>query len=387
MNRIILVTKYRYAAAISVQLILLSIGMTLSSSLGHVAVMVLAAAVPWFVFPRQKPVDITEQETTVKPVKDVQHAAKEVSEVISSISQQLNEPLNLQSSVVGESVETLNGSFFELQSLAENQNEIAEALVFDMLGNKGDAYSITEVLPKAEAIIRQFVDTLINVSEKSISAVHSIHDMSDKLDNVFKLLAQVRGLSEQTNLLALNAAIEAARAGDAGRGFAVVAQEVRNLSVKAEELNSQIEKEINVAQDTVKEANKTVGEMASIDMTEAIKSKDKVDDMLLGVQKTNAVIEQEVHKIKSIGTTLQNRVSDGIRALQFTDIIIQQGEYAKASTEFLEQMESLFAEYANDRIDEENFNQAVTELKDNIEQRSAPAASQASIDEGEVEFF
>ncbi|WP_341663560.1 methyl-accepting chemotaxis protein [Vibrio sp.] len=387
MNRIILVTKYRYAVAISVQLILLSIGMTLSSSLGHVAVMVLAAAVPWFVLPRQKPVDITEQETTVKPVTDVQHAAKGVSEVISSISQQLNEPLNLQSSVVGESVETLNCSFFELQSLAENQNEIAEALVFDMLGNKGDAYNITQVLPKAEAIIRQFVDTLITVSEKSISAVHSIHDMSDKLDNVFKLFAQVRGLSEQTNLLALNAAIEAARAGDAGRGFAVVAQEVRNLSVKAEELNSQIEKEINVAQDTVKEANKTVGEMASIDMTEAIKSKDKVDDMLLGVQKTNAIIEREVNKIKSIGVSLQSKVSDGIRALQFTDIIIQQGEYAKASTEFLEQMESLFAEYANDRINGDNFNQAVTELKSNIEQRSAPAASQASIEEGEVEFF
>ena len=95
------------------------------------------------------------------------------------------------------------------------------------LANKNDAYDITQVLPKTEAIIRQFVDTLITVSEKSISAVHSIHDMSDKLNTVFKLLAQVRGLSEQTNLLALNAAIEAARAGDAGRGFAVVAQEVR----------------------------------------------------------------------------------------------------------------------------------------------------------------
>ncbi|MFY2507598.1 methyl-accepting chemotaxis protein [Vibrio pectenicida] len=386
MNRIIMVTKYRYGVAIGIQLVLLSMGMALSSSLAHVAVMVLAAAVPWFVIPR-KSIDECEQDLTVKPVKDVQSAAKEISETICRISQQLNEPLRLQNSVVGESVETLNSSFFELQSLAENQNEIAEALVVKTLGNKDDTYDITQVLPKTEAIIRQFVETLITVSEKSISAVHSIHDMSDKLDKVFKLLKQVRGLSEQTNLLALNAAIEAARAGEAGRGFAVVAQEVRNLSVKASELNNQIEKEINVAQNTVKEANKTVGEMASIDMTDAIESKDKVDEMLLGVQKHNVMVEREVQKIKSIGITLQSRVGDGIRALQFTDIIIQQGEYAQDSIEFLKQMESQFAKYAIGRTDGDEFNKAISSLKNNIEQRSAPAASQASIEEGEVEFF
>ena len=211
--------------------------------------------------------------------------------------------------------------------------------------------------------------------------------MSDKLDAVFKLLAQVRGLSEQTNLLALNAAIEAARAGEAGRGFAVVAQEVRNLSVKAEELNCEIEKEINVAQDTVKEANKTVGEMASIDMTEAIESKEKVDDMLQGVKAANAVVEQEVQKIKSIGVTLHTRVGDGIRALQFTDIIVQQGDYAKISVDFLDQVTEILVAHANGSLDPDEMKQAVADLKSNIEHRGAPAASQESIEEGEVELF
>ncbi|CAM3901794.1 methyl-accepting chemotaxis protein [Vibrio aquimaris] len=386
MNKIIKVNKNRYGIAIGIQLLLLSIGMMLSSSLAHVAVMILAAAVPWFVIPRKQESQPAQQPST-KPVKDVQAAARDVSKLIEQISQQLNEPLALQNSIVSESVETLNASFFELQNLAESQNNIAESLVLKTLANKNDAYDITQVLPETEAIVRQFVDTLITVSEKSISAVHSIHDMSDKLNTVFKLLAQVRGLSEQTNLLALNAAIEAARAGDAGRGFAVVAQEVRNLSVKAEELNSQIEKEINVAQNTVREANKTVGEMASIDMTEAIESKDKVDEMLHGVQKMNAMVEQEVRKIKSIGVTLHSKVGDGIRALQFTDIIVQQGDYAKGSTAFLVELKNTFEDYASDRIDGDGFNRAINDLKDNVCQRSTPAASQASIEEGEVEFF
>ena len=116
MNIIIKVNKNRYGIAIGIQLLLLSIGMTLSSSLAHVAVMILAAAVPWFVIPRKQESQPAQQPST-KPVKDVQAAARDVSKLIEQISQQLNEPLALQNSIVSESVETLNASFFELQNL------------------------------------------------------------------------------------------------------------------------------------------------------------------------------------------------------------------------------------------------------------------------------
>ncbi|MDN3612166.1 methyl-accepting chemotaxis protein [Vibrio ostreicida] len=389
MSKIITDYRYRYGFAIGVQIVLLSIGMTLSSSMANVAIAVLAAAIPWFVFPR---VDSMVNRKTLTPVaddapRDNRLLTKSTSEVLRQLTTQLNEPLNHQHGVVDESAETLNESFFELQRLAEGQNEITKHLVDNLLGNREDTYDITQVLPETEAIITEFVDTLIKVSERSISAVHSIHDMSDKLDIVFKLLAQVRGLSEQTNLLALNAAIEAARAGEAGRGFAVVAQEVRNLSVKADELNREIGKEINIAQETVQEANKTVGEMASIDMTEAISSKEKVDQMLKGVQQVNEAVEEEVQKIQSLGDTLHQRVGDGIRALQFTDIIIQQGDYAKLSVGFLENICELLAAHAEKKVNQEQLIQSLSELKSSIDQRGAPAASQESIEEGEVELF
>lgn len=382
------VNNTRYFIAIGLQIILLSTAMSMSSSALHVALMVMAAAVPWFVLPRaaRKVRDI-QSETATTHVVDKQIPPKEVYPVLSSISQQLTEPLDHQRSVVDESVETLNESYFELQKLAEEQNQITSELVETLLGNKDSSNDISHVLPKTEAIIRQFVDTLVNVSEKSISAVHSIHDMSDKLDTVFKLLERVRGLSEQTNLLALNAAIEAARAGDAGRGFAVVAQEVRDLSVKAKELNDQIETEINVAQQTVKEANKTVGEMASIDMTEAIESKEKVDAMLRGVQAVNVTVEQEVHKIRSSGDLIHSQVDNGIRALQFADIIVQQGEYAKISVGYLQEFAQLCQLWGEGDMDLDEFTLAVIELQSQVQNRDAPAASQESIDEGEVELF
>jgi methyl-accepting chemotaxis protein len=306
---------------------------------------------------------------------------------LQKIATQLHEPLDHQRSVVDESVETLNESYFELQKLAQGQSQITTELVDNLLGQNDSETDISQVLPKTEAIIRNFVDTLVNVSEKSISAVHSIHDMSDKLDAVFKLLEQVRGLSEQTNLLALNAAIEAARAGDAGRGFAVVAQEVRNLSVKASDLNSQIEQEINIAQRTVREANKTVGEMASIDMTEAIESKEKVDDMLRGVQRVNISIEHEVQKISESGEKLHVQVDNGIRALQFADIIVQQGDYAKQTVAYLSEISRACEQWVDDGLDNASFIQTIADLSQQIHDREGPAASQSSIEEGEVELF
>lgn len=379
--------KTRYFIAVGLQVLLLSIAVSMSSSIAHVALIVLAAAIPWLVMPKQMNNSEPTSQATTTSTNKVIAPPKQVYPLLTVLSQQLREPLEHQRSVVDESVETLNESYFELQKLAEGQNQITADLVNNLLGNRDSDSDISQVLPKTEAIIRQFVDTLVDVSEKSISAVHSIHDMSDKLDAVFRLLDQVRGLSEQTNLLALNAAIEAARAGDAGRGFAVVAQEVRNLSVKAEELNTQIEAEINVAQQTVKEANKTVGEMASIDMTEAIESKEKVDEMLRGVQQVNVSVEQEVQKIQSSGELLHAQVDNGIRALQFADIIVQQGDYAKQTVGYLQQFADLCQQWTTNAIELEDFTIALVELQQEVDSRGAPAASQESIDEGEVELF
>lgn len=98
---------------------------------------------------------------------------------------------------------------------------------------------------------------------------------------------------------------------------------------------------MKIAQDTVELANRTVGEMASFDMTQAIESKEKVDYMLRGVQQLNTEIEQEVTKLQQLGQQLTLQVREGTRALQFTDIVSQQGDYALGSITFLQEATSL----------------------------------------------
>lgn len=376
-----------------VQLVLLGALLTQVHSAWLVIGMIAAAALPWLMLSANQiePGKVSAPQTNVAKKAVVPAADNAQTEQLESVItlnlNRIRDPLQKQHRIIDESVETLNESFFGLQTVSEQQSAISSTLVNNLLANQNSEYSLTTVLPRTEAIINEYVSTLLNVSEKSTSAVASIRDMSNKLDVVFKLLDQVRGLSEQTNLLALNAAIEAARAGEAGRGFAVVAQEVRNLSVKASELNSQIEKEIQIAQQTVKEANKTVGEMASIDMSHVEASKHKVDDMLHGVQQVNTEIEREVQKIQELGKALVKHVSDGVRSLQFADIVIQQGDYAQDSLNYLEEAIGLLGVLRRNTQELNEVTEQIQHLQERSSKRSAPAANQSCMDEGEVELF
>ncbi|ENM5741832.1 methyl-accepting chemotaxis protein [Vibrio metoecus] len=348
----------------------------------------LSALLPWFAYfsyqPQPKDAEPSAESTLPAEYKQV---LSQIEQILKENIQRITDPLEKQNQIVKASAETINNSFFGLQSVSEEQSTVSTQLVDNLLANQGSEFDLMEVLPKTEAIIQQFVQILVDVSEKSILAVHSIHDMSLKLDVVFKLLQQVRGLSEQTNLLALNAAIEAARAGEAGRGFAVVAQEVRNLSIQAANLNTQIETEMKIAQDTVELANRTVGEMASFDMTQAIESKEKVDYMLRGVQQLNTEIEQEVTKLQQLGQQLTLQVREGTRALQFTDIVSQQGEYALGSITFLQEATSLLKTLHSSSGSQQQLIDKIAALQDRSRNRGALAANQHSIDEGEVELF
>ncbi|CCN72537.1 methyl-accepting chemotaxis protein [Vibrio nigripulchritudo] len=360
------------------------------TSMWVVGLAVLVAASPWVLIKSSQKAPAAETpkvEMKVDVSGDNQAHLQAVQSLIDEELPHIQESLNKQRGVMDESVVTLNDSFFGLQDVSQRQSDVSSQLVNNLLANQDSKYSLTQVLPRTEKIFAQYIEILISVSEKSITAVHSIHDMSSKLDNVFRLLDQVQGLSEQTNLLALNAAIEAARAGDAGRGFAVVAQEVRNLSLKAEDLNGQIQKEITIAQGTIKEANVTVGEIASIDMTVAIDSKDQVEDMLQGVQQVNVEIKEEIDKIQGMGRELADQVSNGIRALQFADIVVQQGEHAQRSTNAIEEMVGLMNKFNQGEIELSDLVQGIEELKSNAQNRGEAAAQQSGIDEGEVELF
>ena len=113
-------------------------------------------------------------------------------------------------------------------------------------------HSANSTCQEATDLINETQVQVSNLANEVESSFQSTADLSNKLENITVLMAEIQGIAEQTNLLALNAAIESARAGEQGRGFAVVADEVRALSQRTHKTTENIQSSMGSVMSSIK---------------------------------------------------------------------------------------------------------------------------------------
>jgi|TARA_Y100000589_G_scaffold40538_5_gene34096 methyl-accepting chemotaxis protein len=271
---------------------------------------------------------------------------------------------------IRDSSSTLSQSFSGLAASSNQTNHLINDVMKSVTGRNNKAkhdeeenVTVEKFAKEVSEILMQYVSLLIDVSEKSVQAVHHIGDMVSELDHMFTLLADIRTIAEQTNLLALNAAIEAARAGEAGRGFAVVADEVRKLSQDTNRLSEQIRNRGEVTKSTVTMVRDIVGAIASLDLNDAINAKGHVDNMLQGLEQTNQHISDTMDRLNGLNVDVNHHVSRAVQSMQFEDIITQVISEISQDLERLDLVNHRLGEVCNIATIKEHHMDRVSELE------------------------
>jgi len=302
--------------------------------------------------------------------------------------------------IVG-AVAELSSSFDGFHADAQKQQQLMSAAVRTLAhgsasagdaaeGDSGDEVTISKFVADTSQILEGFVSSAILTSKHSMDTVNMIDEMASQMNRIFDLLEDVKGIADQTNLLALNAAIEAARAGDAGRGFAVVADEVRKLSLNSTQFNEQIRTLVESAQSTINTTRDLVGKSASQDLNVLLSHKSSIDGMMTHLSQLESSLGGLIEQTTGITGQIAERTSTAVRALQFEDIARQVAEHAEAKLGHIRQVANSSIEaLAASRGDQRREAVASACAAAGTLRDFAPSkpATQASMDEGDVELF
>jgi len=220
--------------------------------------------------------------------------------------------------VAAEGDATLSKSVENLQERTKRQQELVEKLARSMhVATDGDggganegASGLLAYTKTTNELLALFVQQVVQTGQDSLMMVYQIDNMADQMKKIVAVVDSVRQIAHQTRLLALNAAIEARKAGDAGRSFLVVADEVRHLADGSQQLSSEITELVHDTEAVIESNKKVAGDIAARDMTDAIDSTTRVEEMSERILELHDGMKAELDAVRSLAVEIDQGVGE-----------------------------------------------------------------------------
>lgn len=291
-----------------------------------------------------------------------------------------------------DAISKLLSSFDGMQRLIKDQNEVASLAI----PSGGDDNSSARFLQETSDTLREMVSSIVNNSKVGVELIEKMDSVSIQVKLILDILGELDSISKQTNLLALNAAIEAARAGETGRGFAVVADEVRKLSERAEHFSQQIRKKVVEVHSALSDAEQSINNMASLDMSFALDSKQRLDVTMAKLGEVNQTMMDAVRKQAEISGKVDVVVGGAVMSLQFQDLVGQLLQHSRLRLDAMHDAWQKIGEIADREsghamMSDQDLTLIRQEILDVFAQAQQVSARnpvrQGSMDSGDIDFF
>ncbi|MBF0138713.1 MAG: hypothetical protein HQL74_00385 [Magnetococcales bacterium] len=322
--------------------------------------------------------------------------AQEYRRQLDSVRSEVGQVKNLVQDAIGKLTDSFNG----LRDSSDRQLSLVTSLTVSMDSSSGEGageadsrVNIRGFVSETDKILRTFVDHIILVSRQSMEMVHRIDELSTQMNEIVELLHDINGIAEQTNVLSLNARIVAARAGTAGEAFSVVASEVRKLARNSHEFSDRISGVVRKSKKEIESAKGIIEVMASKDMSFAIESKGRVDEMMAEVSEIDRFTEETIHKVTGLADQISAQVGVAVMSMQFEDMVTQLSHSMEKKFAVLEnftqamEAEILFTDGVDPEVRRFHLENVLSGQRDGFNAVDRGAVQQSSMDEGEVELF
>jgi methyl-accepting chemotaxis protein len=259
-------------------------------------------------------------------VLDLLRRWRELSELERRAFNALARELNSTSSLIEASTLDLSERFQDLAGIAQGQVGRVDQIIAaaGALQVNGAEVPMHEALSSVESVLGKAIETVLFVSKNAMRMVYALEDVARDVAGAEQCSSQIEVINRQARYLALNAAIEATRSGAAGSAFNVIAREMKQLALATEQTSAQVRERIDAVTKGVRKGHEVMQEIATLDLSENILAKDRIDALLAGIAAQHGRFGSVLADTASASAEMAGTVGRLITGMQFQDRTKQQ---------------------------------------------------------------
>lgn len=219
-------------------------------------------------------------EVTQGRINDITHANQQVEIRTGEL---LDDSANITNSVT-DTIATCDNAVSDI--------EVCKEQIRVLLDN---IHHFEDVLKENESNINAVSSEILSIKDSAYATNEVFDGIQQQMEEIVKVVEQLKTIASSTNMLSLNASIEAARAGAVGAGFAVVAEKVQQLAVDSNTCSNLVEQIVVNMETQVEKTRKQ--------MTE---STENVDSSLASIDALN----NGFHELLTSFTSLYENIAE-----------------------------------------------------------------------------